>query len=244
MLDPLYTYAEEHTAEPDEAGPDQRLRLSALFLLLQRAAMHHSDELGAGYGAMLEKNLLWVIVRQRAEIARLPHIGERLTVRTCPGETMHMLFPRYYELAAEGGEILAAGTSLWTLIHADTRKMAFSGEHRIALPGCRNDKGLISALKTPTGRPSDFFSYTAAYSDLDFNGHMNNTRYFDMAEDRVPGLAGAEVREVSVEYAAEIRPGETVTVGWSREGNTFLLSGGRDGARKFSMFLRTDAAAK
>ena len=61
---------------------------------------------------------------------------------------------------------------------------------------------------------------------MDLNGHMNNTRYFDLVEDSV-GLAaeGRELMGISTEYSSEARLGETLRLSWNRAEDEVYITG-------------------
>ena len=55
---------------------------------------------------------------------------------------------------------------------------------------------------------------------------MNNTRYFDLAEDCIPAAAaGRALKKIQTEYVSEARFGETFTVSWAGEDGVFFLQG-------------------
>ena len=91
---------------------------------------------------------------------------------------------------------------------------AVTGEE-IAMPG--------GVAKKETTCERDF---TVPYSFVDLNGHMNNTRYFDLCEDCVgAAAAGRKLKGIGVEYQNEARLGETLTLRWGAEGESYFLSG-------------------
>ncbi|MBR3361592.1 MAG: hypothetical protein IKG39_09655, partial [Lachnospiraceae bacterium] len=68
--------------------------------------------------------------------------------------------------------------------------------------------------------------FTVPYSYTDLNGHMNNTRYFDLAEDTMPAsLRCRNIRKISAEYSSEAHAGEPVTLRFACDENAFFLSG-------------------
>ena len=67
------------------------------------------------------------------------------------------------------------------------------------------------------------FSYT------DMNGHMNNTRYFDLMEDTLPPeLHSKRLTRIGIEYRAEARLGDEFKLRWGNEGTDWFLSGETD----------------
>ena len=200
------------------------LRTSTMFEWMQEASIRHTEELGMGREMTLDRGLLWVVTLQRAEIARMPEYDECVTLESWPGETMHLLFPRYYRLLDAEGETLVAASALWALVDCETRRMVFPDRYGVRVDGVVT--GHEIALPSPPRRAegSDSMSFTVPFSYVDLNGHMNNTRYFDLAEDSVgAAAAGKLLRGISVEYQNEARLGETLHLRWSGgEGNVFL----------------------
>ena len=98
-----------------------------------------------------------------------------------------------------------------------TMHLLFPGEE-IAMPG--------AVAKADCAFERDF---TVPYSFVDLNGHMNNTRYFDLAEDCVgAAAAGKLLRGVSVEYQNEARLSQTLHLRWSGEDGSVFLCGETD----------------
>ena len=204
----------------------RRLRTSTMFELMQEASIRHTEELGMGREMTLDRGLLWVVTLQRAEIARIPEYDECVTLESWPGETMHLLFPRFYRLLGEKGETLVSASALWALVDAETRRMIFPDRYGVRIDGVVT--GHEISLPSPPRRAEggDSLSFTVPFSYVDLNGHMNNTRYFDLAEDVLPPAAeGHALRELSVEYANEARLGETIAITREQAEDAFYLSG-------------------
>ena len=52
-----------------------RLKPSMLLFLCQDVAGHHCVHLGADFDTLIQKNLIWAIIRQKVQITRLPRSG-------------------------------------------------------------------------------------------------------------------------------------------------------------------------
>ena len=207
----------------------RRLRLSRLFTLLQEAAMDHATLLGAGRESTLDRGILWIVTLQQAIICRMPVYDEPVQIVTWPGKPRHLLLPRYYRVTDEQGNALIEASSLWALMDADTRKAVFPEQCGIAVPG------MITGYESPLPRPpqspatDETAIFTVPYSYVDQNGHMNNTRDFDLAEDSVgAAAAGKLLRGVSVEYQNEARLSQTLHLRWSGEDGSVYLCGETD----------------
>ena len=105
-------YTERLTLRSKDVDMFRHLRTSEFFKLLQEASIRHTEQLGMGRDKTLDKGILWVLLMQRAEVTRMPEYDERIVLRSWPGKTMHLLFPRYYSLETEEGEPLVRASAL------------------------------------------------------------------------------------------------------------------------------------
>ncbi len=204
----------------------RRLRLSRLFTFLQEAAIAHTEALGMGRAKTLDRGLLWIVTLQQAKITRLPVYDELVTLESVPGQTMHTFFPRFYRLTDASGNELVNAAALWALMDCNTREMVFPEKHGIRIDA------LPAPWKTFFPRPPKLPEnasesvFTVPYSYADLNGHMNNTRCFDLAEDLLPDeVRRGNVREILSEYTGEARTGETLRLELSRTGGEVRLCG-------------------
>lgn len=204
----------------------RRLRLSRLFELFQEAAIRHTEQLGMGRDRTLDRGILWVLLMQRAEIIRMPEYDEEIRLKSWPGKTMHLLFPRYYSVETVAGEPLVRASALWSLVDAENRKVVFPEKYDIVIDGFEtgNEISLPRSLPRPTeGIPKEF---TVPFSFVDLNGHMNNSRYCDLAEDLVGAAAqGSRLKEISVEFLNEARFGELLLLRICGSGTEYRISG-------------------
>ena len=222
-------YTEHLKLRSKDVDMFRRLRTSELFKLLQEASIRHTEQLGMGREKTLDKGILWVLLMQRAEIARMPEYDEDIVLTSWPGKTMHLLFPRYYSVETEAGEPLIRASALWSLVDAKTRKVVFPERYVVAIEGIETGNEIAlpgSIRKLDCDREKRF---EVPYSFVDLNGHMNNTRYFDLAEDCVGAAAkGKRLKEIRTEYVNEARFGETILLHWSGEEKEVFLTGESD----------------
>jgi acyl-ACP thioesterase len=221
----------------------RRLRTARLFELMQEASIRHTEELGMGREKTLDRGLLWVVTLQRAEIARMPEYDETVTLESWPGRTMHLLFPRYYRVLDGEGRVLLRASALWALIDQNTRRMVFPDDYGIEIEGQVTGEEIALPSPLPRAEGELLPAFRVPYSYLDLNGHMNNTRYFDLAEDRLAEAARGDcLRELAIEYANEARLGDELELRLSREEGLCRLSGDC-GKKIFRLQMRYEQAS-
>ena len=219
-------YRKEYRILSSDTDCLRRLRLSRLFTFLQEAAIAHTEALGMGRAKTLDRGLLWIVTLQQAKIKRLPVYDERVILESVPGQTMHTFFPRYYRLTDENGNELVNAAALWALMDCRTRTMVFPEKFGVRIDA--QQTSWKTFLPRPPKLPENAEArvFTVPYSYVDLNGHMNNTRYFDLAEDLLPDeVRRGSVREILTEYTGEAKDGETLRLELSRCGGEVRLCG-------------------
>ena len=219
----------------------RRLKPAVLLYFTQEVSGHHADRLGADWETLAEKKLFWAIIRHRVEITRLPEADETITLETWPMPTTRVAYPRATVAYDEQGNILFKSVAIWVLMDTETRAMVLPGKSGVEVPGIlRGIEGAMSA--SVSVKDADrCASRTVAFSELDRNGHMNNTYYLNWAQDLLPSEFHAQhsLRAFNICYLAEGREGQTMDLLWtvspegvlSVEGKT----GGEDAHRIFAV---------
>ena len=231
-------YKTDYTVLSSDTDANRRLRLSRLFTMLQEASIAHTTALGMGREKTLDRGLLWIVTLQQAKIWRMPEYDERIRLKSWPGKMMHLLFPRYYRIEDETGNALVEASALWALMDEKTRRVVFPELFGVKIRGVHTGKEipLPAAPKMPANAQESTFN--VPYSFVDLNGHMNNTRFYDLAEDCLPeALRTRALVGVRTEYTREVRFGTTMEIRRELRGDTFLLAGESDGQRLFRLAL-------
>ena len=226
----MSVYTEELLLRSKDVDMYRRLRSSELFRLLQEASIRHTEQLGMGRDKTLDKGILWVLLMQRAEILRMPEYDERVILKSWPGRTMHLLFPRYYSMETADGEPLLKASALWSLVDAQTRKVVFPEKYGVVIEGTATGDEIAMPCAVAKGECARSRDFTVPYSFVDLNGHMNNTRYFDLAEDCVGAAEkGRMLKSISTEYQNEARLNETLCIRWGEDApDSYYLCGETD----------------
>jgi len=193
-----------------------RLKPSMLLFFCQDVAGHHCKILGADYDTLAQKNLIWAIIRQKVQITRLPRSGETLRIETWPMPTTRTCYPRSTVAYDESGKELFRSISLWVLMDRSSRAMILPGKSGVDVQGLLTGTELATPGSLAPREMEQLHKRQVCYTDLDRNGHMNNTKYLDWVSDLLPSSFHHEkkVREFTVCYHAEAREGETLHMSW------------------------------
>ena len=228
-----------YTVEATDVNMFGRLRPARLLELIQTVSGLHAEKLGFGSDVLNPKHLSWVVVRQRILIARMPSQEEVLHVTTWPGKGVHGLCPRYMEIRDEAGEMLIRSCFLWVIMDTESRLMIQPAAYGLEMPVPEREplmplprlpKQLLPEIKRST--------FTVPYSFIDVVGHMNNTRYVEIAENRLSApREGKEPRELIIELTHELRLDESMELIVVQEGPAYSVKGMKEEAPVFTLFI-------
>ena len=191
-----------------------RLRPAMLLFYVQEVSGLHASALGASYEALMSKNLFWAILRTRLQITRLPHSGETIRVETWPMPTSRVAYPRSVVAYDEAGHELFRAISLWCLMDKTSRAMVLPGKSGVIVAGTLRGSELAVPGSLAVKSLANSHSRTVLFSDLDRNGHMNNTRYMEWCSDLLPAAFHREhtPEEITICYHAEALEGEALDI--------------------------------
>lgn len=221
-------YRRQFIPQSNECDCFGRLKPSALLGMLQEAAGAQCVELELTYEDLAKKGVFWAITRQHIQITRLPRIYETITIETWPGKTSRVAYPRSTVAYDEKGNEIFRAISLWVLMDLKSRALVLPGKSGITLDGLIRGSELpvpasigLAELKTVGER-------VVRFSELDRNGHMNNSFYMDWVQDLLPGAfhRNHPLADFTVCYLSEAREGDRIQLHYELAEDGALLVNG------------------
>ena len=222
------------------------LRPSSLLGYLQDMATEHAIILGLDGPRMArEFHVVWLMARLHLALDRpIPFPGE-LTIQTYHrGVTKSAAVYRDFDIFL-GEEQVGEATISWVLADLRDRKIVKPSSIPILLdsprPAVVKDR-IPEKIKMPE-EMAEAMVRPVYYSDTDINGHMNNTKYADIACDviRYDLCKGQFLREVQINYLQECFPGDEILVLRSRaDGVDYVRGTDAAGVVRFEVSMRFD----
>ena len=233
------TYTQQFRIASYQTDLTARIKPSAILEIMQEMAGAHAELLGVGRPCLSPMNLAWVLTRVEVRMERYPVSGESITVETFPMPNRRVFFPRYFIFRDSDGKQIGCAGSLWVVLDVTTRRMGNPAQIAPLMPD-------NSDLTAPMGTPSAVGEAAGAaeeatrlpvYTDLDVNGHVNNTRYLDWCCNAlgIDTLRSHAMLQFAVNYNLEILPGQEVRTVLRRDGDAFSFSGFEGEARHFDV---------
>ena len=211
-MEPIYHLSFDITdLHADRFG---RLKSSSILYFVQEAAGKHWQYIEAQTGQNCQ--LYWVIIRHRVQVTRLPKKGETVHLETWPMPTTRVAYPRSVVASDEKGHELFRSISLWVLMDPETRAMVLPGKSGVIVNGMLRGNELPSPASLAPASLSAEVQRRVRFTDLDVNGHMNNTRYLDWLADLLPGSFHENhvIRDMTLGYVAEAKEEDSLLQQW------------------------------
>ncbi|GHT65457.1 acyl-ACP thioesterase [Spirochaetia bacterium] len=218
--------AETHPILFGAIDTSDRLTAAATFDLFQETAINHAENLGVGREALVRSGQGWVLSRISVQWDRRPAWREEVTVRSWPRGWEKLFALRDYDIRDAEDKPIVRGRSGWIVLDIEKRRPLRPqtvmeklplNDGINALPGSPVAVDTRADYERLDARISACIGERkAAYSDIDYNGHMNNTRYIQWIQDTIePGVleAAAQMR-LDINYLSEVKFGDTVEI-WS-----------------------------
>jgi acyl-ACP thioesterase len=189
-----------------------RLTLWSTFEFFQDAAISHAEALGVGREAMKTTGQVWVLSRLSVFWERRPKYGEIITVRSWPRGWEKLFAIRDYDIRDTEDRPIVRGRSGWLILDIEKRRPLRVQQIVDTLPLNGGENAFSAAAPGLSARENlvQRGERCAAYSDVDYNGHVNNTRYIQWIQDIVDPLLldHAEKMRLDINYLSEVKPGE------------------------------------
>ncbi|MCL2765576.1 MAG: thioesterase [Treponema sp.] len=193
------------------------LTLDTIFNYFQEAAISHAENLGVGREAMAKTGQVWILSRMSVIVNKRPGYCETVAVRSWPRGWDKLFAIRDYDIRDENDTACVSARSAWLIVDIEKRRPLRPQAVMGGLPGNEGLEALRPEDSGASGLPERSSLHKCAerkalYTDIDFNGHVNNVRYIQWIEDTLePGLLEKSGKmRFDINYLNEVLEGETV----------------------------------
>ena len=184
------------------------LKISTIFKYLQQVSTNHAELIGLGKKDTVDKGMFWVISRMKVVIHKMPKMLDTLTIKTHPGETMIFIFPRFYQIYDQNNNLCISASSSWALVDINTHKLLTKPlDNNFKMPSETRPEDISLPEKVTLSSLEFIEERKVRYSDIDLNGHLNNTKYIDYIIDThdIDFYKTHRVKEILINYEKEIK---------------------------------------
>ena len=219
-----------------DCSPCRKLTATALLRWVAELADAHLGQFGLSYEQLLQKQVAFLLTAVEVKIHRMPAMREPVVLSTWHRGADRVRLRREAVLRDKEGAVLATYSSEWVLVDPIT--------HRIKRPSAlpeleqvpmgQESVGGVAPLKLPeTMTPAG--ERRVGYADLDYNGHLNNTKYADIISDfLLDGQSEAYFTRLRIDFQGEARQGEVLQVATANQDSLRYVSATHERGKCFA----------
>ncbi|MDR2193705.1 MAG: acyl-ACP thioesterase [Treponema sp.] len=210
-----------------------RLTLARTFDYFQEVAINHAEDLGVGRTAMAESGHVWILSRSSVLMEKRPAFHDKIIIRSWPRGWEKLFAKRDYDIQDMAGNILVRGRSGWLIVDRETHRPLRPQFIVDTLPENDGRDALHEIVSLNTREHLEFAGERIpCYSDIDYNGHVNNARYVQWIQDITDPdvFVQADSMRLDINYIRETRLHESVELWKSPIDQGFAYEGRKKGA--------------
>lgn len=204
-----------------ETDANEVASVSQTFKYIQEAALCQVNSQHPSYHELLEENKAFVLSAIRLEMYSSIFANDDIIARSWVSPSRGVNFIRSYEIE-RNGEILCEATSIWALVSTRDRRL-YTVEDIDSSAYCMDEPVHTerpARVRIPSAIPMALVGeYVVQYSDIDMNGHMNNTNYPRVICNHVPNIEKLRVKSIGIYFANEAVIDETLKIYMGRVDN-------------------------
>ena len=206
------------------------LKPAAFMDFAQEIAYWAANDLGFGYDTLHVHHTAWVLTRMHIHFEEPLKWRENVTLYTWHKGASGLFYLRDFDLKDAAGNSRVKATTSWVVIDERTRRMVRPEDLKDLLnPDMKVDDAIsepVQKIALPKGEPGMTGERTVSYSDLDINGHTNNSRYVVWAMDCLPKeVTDSPVKDLYINFVKETLPGDKVLLSAQNDGSAWYVEG-------------------
>jgi len=192
------------------------LTLNAIFQFFQEGAISHAENLCVGRKDLAQTGQVWILSRMSVVVEKRPKYCQTIKIRTWPSGGEKLFAFRDYHICGEDDIPLISARSSWLIIDIAKRRPLRPQSMMEIMPSNEGNYAMTSnpASLAENGNLQKAAERKALYTDIDYNGHVNNVRYIQWIEDTLdPLLLEKAVKmRFDINYMNEILYGEDTEI--------------------------------
>lgn len=187
---------------------NSNMSIEGIMDAIQDCININSEAIGKGIAYMHSTKKAWFAISWNIEVKRFPKLFEELEVKTWPYAFTTSMGYRNVVITDAKGEDIICADSFWSMVDIVTGrpvKIEESDTEGYDLEEQYPMTSLGRKIKLPDNF-SEEETVKVRKSYIDFNGHMGNAKYIQLADEYIP--QGAIVKRIRVEYKNQSKYGE------------------------------------
>lgn len=192
----------------------RKIKLSTLLTFFSDIAGEDYTVRGLSHSFLNEEGFVFLVSSYSVNFIRKPSEGELLTLRTWEQGVSGPKISREYEIVDSNGKVLVSAKSIWCLVDPNNHKIQRPNKFPYKEFTVNNHKAdAKDCEKIKYSNEKKIGERKILYSDIDANGHVNNSKYGDFIIDAISFKdAEREMRAFQIEFICEAKYGDDIEI--------------------------------
>jgi len=192
----------------------RKIKLSTLLTFFSDIAGEDYTVRGLSHSFLSDKGFVFLVSSYSVNFIRTPSEGEMLTIKTWEQGVSGPKINREYNIVDKNNETVISAKSIWCVVDPNT--------HRILRPKKFPYKEFTTNECSSIAKNCEKIKYDelikvaerkVGYSDIDGNGHVNNSKYGDFIIDSLSiEYAEKEIKDFQIEFICEAKFGDVIEI--------------------------------
>lgn len=221
-------YQKAYTSRPSDYNRNGKLSYEAILQILESAAGDHSAKVGDSIADANKNGIAWILTEWRVKILRRPENGESFSITTwVRGKAPASAVYRDFILTDDNDNEIIRAEAKFALFDLATSRLTRIDEELLASyqPEEKTVFEDVKRLRAPSEYTSEK-ELQLRSSDIDFNGHVHNTRYIDLAMEVLPRTVFEKdnLCELRVVYSKPLKEEDSVCVKYAATDSAHIIA--------------------
>lgn len=222
-------YNEIYIPRVSDFNRNGRLSYEAILQILETSGSHHSDKAKDNVIKGSQHGIAWILVDWRVSVLRRTDSTEQLNITTwVRGKSGSATVYRDFVLTDHRGDEVVRAEAKFCLLDITTGKLTRISEDLMQSYEPEN-RAIFDDASVHLRAPTEYISEQTVpirRSDIDFNGHVHNTRYMDYALEAIPQeiYEADAFSSIRIVYSKPIKENYIITVKYTTNPNAHIVA--------------------
>lgn len=205
-------HTENFTVKWHDTDAHRTVRPSEILVYMQECANLQLEHSGLSLDSLRDdKKLAFILSKIKIIFHKKLYAYDKISVRTWTCESRGFTFVRCFDIH-RGDELIAEAISFWALVDLENRRLVRNEDFDLGVqPDPVLEIAVPRRIKPASAEFATLGTRDIRYSDIDYNMHMNNTKYPDMLCDFMPIDKVESISEMTLEFLRESALGDTLS---------------------------------
>ena len=193
--------------------------------VFQDVAGKHATQYDMTFEQLLEKNMIWVLVKVKYRVIKNIPLYSKVKVTTWPKKKGLVDFDRETLITTVDGDVLIEGISKWVVVDINTRKIipAKYVSYNAICPDDSLFDEKFTKIEDIDINDANHYQCKVEFCDVDHNNHTNNAKYACMILNALRLKKENDIKEFEINFVNETILDDVIDLHYKKIDNYYIV---------------------